>query len=118
AGPLRRAPAAFAGNDLKTLAVAVRAEQDRLEHAALGNRIGELVDRFLSELDPRLVRIRPDAADLDLAHAATGRSRLIRRRCRPGIAEQRRKALAQPPVALRAHAASATCGNRPISSRA
>src|SRR5437762_13165042 len=39
-GPLRRAPAAFAGNDLKTFAVAVRPEQDRLKHATLDDRIG------------------------------------------------------------------------------
>src|SRR5688500_9578392 len=38
--PLRRPPATLAGNDLEALAVAVRAQQDRLQHSALGDRIG------------------------------------------------------------------------------
>ena len=74
--PLRRAPAALAGDDLKP--VAVGPQQDRLEHPALGDRIGQLVDRFLAELDARLVGIGPDPRDLDLAHAAA-RARRARR---------------------------------------
>src|SRR4051794_39096523 len=68
--PLRRPPPALAGADLE--AVAVRSQQDRLEDSALRNRIGALVDRLVAELDARLVRVWPEAADLNLPHAAAG----------------------------------------------
>jgi hypothetical protein len=88
--PLRRPPSALAGDDLEALAIAVRPEQDRLEDAALGDRIGELVDRVLAELDPRLVGVGADSADLDLADAAA--SLLIGSRRRTRVADQRRQA--------------------------
>src|SRR5438105_6199587 len=114
-GALRRAPAALAGDDLIALAVAVRPQQDRLEHAALGNRIGEFVDRILAELDSRLIGVGANAPDLDLAYAAAALRLLVRRRRRVGVAEQRRKPPPQAPARpIVAHAATATWGSRPI----
>ena len=70
--PLRRAPAPLAGDDL--IAGVGGAQQDRLQHAALGDRFGELGQRFLVEMLPRLVRVGPDPRDLDLANAASRRA--------------------------------------------
>jgi hypothetical protein len=66
---LRSSPATLASDDLKP-SIAVRTEKDRLQDTALGDRIGELIDRFFPELDARLFRVGPDATDLDLANAA------------------------------------------------
>src|SRR3954454_4014370 len=73
---LRRAPTALAGDDhiIPTLGP----EQDRLEDAALADRVGELVERFLVELDARLVRVGPDPRDLNLAHTAARGGRFAR----------------------------------------
>src|SRR3954447_10658686 len=112
--PLRRPPAPLASNDL--IALAVRAEQNWLKHAALGDGIGELAERLLVKLHPRLPRVGPDAGYFDLAHALRQFAR-GRRSCR--LAEKRRQAHAEAlGVTLGAHAACASCGRRPISSRA
>ena len=73
---LRRAPPPFAGDDLE--AVAVGTEQDWLEHAALGDRLGQLGNCLLVELDARLVRIGADAPDLDLTDATGSAADLVR----------------------------------------
>ncbi|KAK0330219.1 hypothetical protein LTR94_033717, partial [Friedmanniomyces endolithicus] len=49
---LRRAPAAFAGDDLVIMAVG--ADDDRLDHAALGDRGGEFLQRGFVEMAARL----------------------------------------------------------------
>ena len=118
-GPLRRAPAPFTGDDLK--AVVMRPQQDRLQHPALANRLGELVEQVLVELHPRLVGVRVDPRDIDLADSAPAIPRLYPggRWGPPGVAEQRLEAHSEAlrgPV--RAHAASAGCGSLPMSSRA
>ena len=67
-GQARRAPAAFAGDDL----VRVRAErpdEDRLEDAVLADRRGQLVERLLLEDHARLLGVRLDPVDRDDAHA-------------------------------------------------
>ena len=46
--PLRRPPAALAGDQL--IAVVDRPDEDRLEHAALGDRGGQLGQRLLVEI--------------------------------------------------------------------
>jgi hypothetical protein len=113
--PLGGAPAALAGDDLE--AVSVETQQYRLEHSALGDRLGELVDRFLAELGPRLVGIGPDAGNLDLAHPAARLRLGVGRRPRR-LAKQRLEAHPEAHCALAHHAASASCGKRAISSRA
>ena len=80
---LCRTPATLAGNDLE--AVAVRPKQDRLENTALGDRIGELIDRLFLELHPRLLRIRTDPANLNFAHPACTGRRLVTLRRRDGL---------------------------------
>jgi hypothetical protein len=67
-GTLRSSPSALAGDDLET--VTVRTKQDRLKDAPFCDRIGELVDRVFLELATRLLRIRANTPDLDLADAA------------------------------------------------
>ena len=63
--------------------IARRAQQDRLKYAALGDRFGQLGERFVVELGARLVRVGADPRDLDLAHPA------FRRRVRPGWRRRR-----------------------------
>ncbi len=116
--PLRRPPAALAGDD--HIILAVRAKQDRLEDAALADRFGELLERFFAELDSRLIGIATDPRNFDLAHAAVAFGLICLRMWRARrLPEQRlqahSKALGRT---LRAHAASASWGRRPISSRA
>ena len=53
AGTARRPPAPLAGDQL--VAVVDAADQHRLEHADLADRGGELGERLLVEVDPRLV---------------------------------------------------------------
>ena len=118
--PLRRAPAPLAGDDHVMLADGL--QKDRLEHAPFADRIGELVEGFLVELDTRLLGIGPDPRHIHLADAATRCHRFSRtgRRRRPGGLPQQRlqphaEALGRP---VGAHAATANWGRRPISSRA
>jgi len=116
---LRRAPAAFAGNDL--VAAVERPNDDRLDQPARADRRGELAQRILVEVPPRLAGMGFDAADrqhLDAA-ASLSRDRSFLRH----FAEKRGKAPPQSrrPAAERliaAHAASAGCGRRLISSLA
>jgi len=61
-GLLRRAPAALASDDLE-LARGRRADDDRLQHAALANRIGERGERLLVEMLATLARVRMDETD-------------------------------------------------------
>ena len=68
---LRGTPAALAGNQL--IAVLHRTHDDRLKHAALGDRGGKLVDRLIIEYLPGLRRIRPDPGDFDRPDAAGSR---------------------------------------------
>ena len=56
---LRRAPAALAGDDLE--AMAVRTHDDRLDHAARGDRLRQFGQRFLVEGSARLAGMRLDA---------------------------------------------------------
>src|SRR4029079_10705344 len=65
---LRGAPTALARDNLES--IAVRPKENWLKNAALGDRIGELVDRFFLELHTRLLRVRPDPPDLDFAYPA------------------------------------------------
>ncbi len=64
-GSARRSPAALAGNEL-IAAVVQRADEDGLEHADLADRGGQLGERLLVEVHPRLVRVGQDAADGEL----------------------------------------------------
>ena len=66
--PLRRPPAAFASDNLET--IAMWAKQDRLQNPALDKGVGELLDSLFLELHARLVGIGPNSADFDLAHTA------------------------------------------------
>src|SRR5260221_6555398 len=118
--PLSRAPAALAGDD--HVIVALGPKQDWLEHAALQDRLGELVKLLLVELNARLVGIGSDPGDVDFTHTATRRrfrrgSSRGRRRPRR-FAKQRLQPHAELGGALGAHAATANWGRRPISSRA
>ena len=61
-------PSPLPRDDLES--VTMRAEENRLQNAALGNRIGEFVDRLFFELHTRLIWVGPNAAYLDLSHAA------------------------------------------------
>ena len=121
--PLRRAPAPLAGDDLE--AVAVRADDDRLDDAARLDRGGELVQRLFVE--------DGGAAGRDAARcSATGiiwiaAARRLRRRDRRflgDLAEQRGEAAAEAGRALRGGTDRRSCrlrlrlGRRSISSRA
>ncbi len=117
---LGRAPAPLAGDDL--VAMAVRPDQDRLEHAARLDRGGELVERLLVEMAARLVEMRLDAGHRHQLDPAARRGSVERRLLRD-FAEQGGEAAAEPRRAsagggVVAHAATARCGIRPISSRA
>src|SRR5262245_17826088 len=59
---LRGAPAAFAGDQLVAPA-GERTDDHRLDYAALGDRGGELAERFFVEMAPRLVGMRFDRRD-------------------------------------------------------
>jgi hypothetical protein len=65
-GLLRCAPAAFAGDDLE-VARGRRSEDDRLQHAALANRIGQRGERLLVEMLARPARVRLDETDWNLS---------------------------------------------------
>src|SRR5689334_7709690 len=65
---LGRAPTPLASDDEEILTRGPK--QDRLQHAALTDRLGELVERLLVELHSRLVRIGLDPCNVDLADTA------------------------------------------------
>jgi hypothetical protein len=105
-GLARSAPAALAGDQL-VAAVRERPDDERLDHAGLGNRLGERRDRLGVEAAPRLVGVRPDQGDGDLAEV--GLADTLDR-------QDRGKSPAHPPP-LGAHAAaSSNSVSRPISS--
>jgi hypothetical protein len=102
AGALRRAPAPLAGDDLEIVGLAAHAaHHDRLDDAALADRIGELVELGLAEGAARIARIGFEIFDrraarlapllrcrgflADVAHQrceAASQSRMIRHRRR------------------------------------
>ena len=74
---LRGAPAAFAGDQLVAPA-GERADDHRLDHAALGDRGGELVERGFVEMAARLLGMR-----LDRGHRQAGQPVAAPRRLAP-----------------------------------
>jgi hypothetical protein len=68
---LRRAPAALAGDDL-VIVGAARAHHDRLNDAALADRVGELGEFRVGEQLARIARIGAHVFDRHLALAARG----------------------------------------------
>src|SRR5689334_14087403 len=106
-------PAPLTRDDLE--AVPAGPQKDRLKHAALRDRFGELADRLFAKLDARLVRVRPDARYVNLTNARL--ISCVARWLPGGIPQESRKAHPEPPARLViAHAASATRGRRAISS--
>ena len=77
AGALRRAPAPLAGDDLVVVRRAGCAHHDRLDDAALLDRLGELVEFGLGEIAARVARIGLEIFDRRAARLAR---RLGRRR--------------------------------------
>ena len=71
-GHLRRAQAPLAGDQL-VLAAGQRADDERLEDAARLDRLGQRDQRLAAELLARLVGVRPDQLDRDLAQARSRR---------------------------------------------
>src|SRR3954447_26631200 len=68
AGDLRRAPAAFAGDDFVTILYAAhRPYHDRLDHAMLLDRIGEFAKFSIGERAARIARIGFEEFDRHLA---------------------------------------------------
>ena len=114
---LGSAPPPLSGDDHEI--VAVWPKQDGLEHPPLPDRLGQLVQRSFVKLHPRLLGITADPRDLDLAHAASPFPLLaFRRGGARGFAKQRLETHAEALGRALAHAASASCGKRPMSSRA
>src|SRR5690606_14765810 len=110
---LRGTPTALAGDEL-IAPTGERANDDRLDHAALGDRAGQLLERALVELAAGLLRMRLDggngqareafAADGRLPALAFGRPRV---RSNEGffaadLAQQRAKPPPQPALRRRA----------------
>src|SRR4051794_14695466 len=112
-GTLGRPPATLASDDLIVLTIG--AKQNRLKHAPFGDRIGELIQGLFVEPNARLVRIGLDPRNLDVPNAPWPCHRIGGLRLRL-LTEQCRKAAAE--AARPAHAATASWGKRPISSRA
>ena len=70
ADPPGGAPATLAGDQL--VAVADRADEDRLEHPDLTDRVGERTERFLVEVVPGLEAVRLDRCRRQRLQAPTG----------------------------------------------
>ena len=66
AGELSRAPAPLAGDQLVP-AGGVWADDDRLQHASLADRIGERAERLLVEMLAGLVGVRMDLLDREIS---------------------------------------------------
>src|SRR5215470_1561975 len=66
AGALRSPPSAFPGNQLEK-PVFQPANDDRLNQSVLPYRVGQFIETDLVEGLPRLVRIRKNPIDIDLA---------------------------------------------------
>src|SRR5690606_31538100 len=139
---LRGAPAAFAGNQLVASA-GERPDDDRLNDPALGDRLGELFERGLVELPPRLLGMRLDRGDRKAGEPLAASHRPVRlaatvvgprdvpfggnqRLLAPRFPEQRPEAPSQAALGrsarlapiVGAHAATLSFGSRPINSRA
>ena len=125
--PLRSTPAPLARDDLK--AAAMRADDDRLDHTALGDAVGQLLQRAIIEMTARLFGMGVDQRDFDALHRLaiglrrTGRDWLLAR----DIAKQRGQAATQTLGTFGslglfgrvfAQAATSCRGKRAISSRA
>jgi hypothetical protein len=68
---LRRAPTPFAGDDLELIVGALdRTHHDRLDDAALPDRVGELAELLVGEVAARVARVGLDEFDRRLARAA------------------------------------------------
>ena len=132
---LRGAPSTLSGNQLVT-AASQGADDDGLDHAALADRLGELVERGLVEVAAGLFRMR-----LDRGHGQAGEAvgagsgnRLgfpnigphqggrDQRFLAAGFAKQGTQSPSEPALGwmaiVDAHAATLSLGKRPISSRA
>src|SRR5690606_92633 len=134
---LRGTPTALAGHELVAPA-GKRTNDDRLDHAALGDRVGQLLERAFVELAAGLLGMRldggdgqarePFAADGGVPALAFGLlgARRNERFFAADLAQQRAKPPPQPAFRRRArigavfgaHAATLSLGRRPISSRA
>src|SRR3569833_3550919 len=77
-------PTALAGDQL--IAVSERADDDRLDHPARGDRGGELVERGLVEMPAWLIRVRLDRRNRDIGQAIARCLRGRARRCRGSVA--------------------------------
>ncbi len=64
--PLRRAPATFASDDLKT--PAMRAHDDGLDYAAFGDAVGQFLQGAIVKMAARLFGMRMDERDFDALH--------------------------------------------------
>jgi hypothetical protein len=91
---LCRAPAAFAGDDLKAAALTVWAHDDRLHQAFGADRIGKLRQLGVGELPARVEAARPQLGDRHHALLAVRRQRSLGLRLR--LADERSKAAAEP----------------------
>jgi hypothetical protein len=120
AGPLRRAPAPFAGDDLELVGLVRRGtHQDRLQHALIADRSRQGFQIGLVEMTARLIGIAMQQFDGQLALArrrASGRSR-VRARLggRVGLAQQSRQSTPQSPASFnhgRLHRLYAACAWR------
>ena len=87
AGRLRRAPAAFSGDDFEGVGDARHAaHQDRLDDATLPNRVRQILEIALGEALARVARV--GAQELD-RHTALAARALGRRRLVGAVADQR-----------------------------
>jgi hypothetical protein len=99
---LRGAPAPLAGDDLVAVGRALqRAHDDRLDDAALPDRLRQLREVFLDESAARVARARLDMLDRHAARRA--RAALAAGGFRTDIAHQRRKATPKPVPCLFGH---------------
>ena len=96
AGALRRAPAPFAGDDLEVVGAA-RAHHDRLDDAALADRMRELVQLGVGEQLARIARIGVDELD---RHRRWLRARSACCVSCADVADQRGKAASQVAIVL------------------
>ena len=138
-GALRRTPAPFAGDNLEILAV--RPDNNRLDHAALAHAAGQLVERVRIEMLSRLVGIGANIRNRDRAQPVnyggrrpavalggfTGDDRLfaldlaeqaVQSPAQSGHALRRALALVVDGLVVGHQAATFRSGSRPINSRA
>ncbi len=113
-GALRCPPAAFARHQLPAMTVGRGADENRLDQAARGNRVGKLGQCIFIEMAAWLFRVRMHLGDGQHGKAVTGRrsGRAVNRRIDLDIAEQRGKTAPQPARPLGARCGS--CGIGPV----